>query len=77
MRRRELNLLSAFVLGVGAIPVPGLHLLAGSRGQTPETRSAPFRDVEPGRGAPRIAACLPQKPVRVRLIRARLTAKMP
>jgi hypothetical protein len=39
--RLDLSLPSAFVLGVGDIPVPGLHLLAWSWDQAPKARTAP------------------------------------
>src|SRR5580658_6420245 len=41
MPRRHRLSLPAFVLGIDAIPVPGLHLSAWSRDQAPETRIEP------------------------------------
>jgi hypothetical protein len=41
MPRQQFPSLSAFVLGIGAIPVPGLHLSAWSRDQAPETHIEP------------------------------------
>jgi len=52
----DVSFLVAFVLGISAIPVPGLHLLACSRDQASEMRIETLRDDEM---RPRTLLCWP------------------